>query len=127
MLVDQIQLGDPTHGFPYAVLDWFYTAPRIPVGGRLLVDDAQLAPVNGLVKDLRSNPAWRLDVVLGSRTASFTKLDDAEPSFDIGYPSRMSFDYLPWHRRASAWLRLSFLQHASIAPIVQRYAARRGR
>ena len=120
-----VVLIDGAHGYPYPALDWFYAAPRIRVGGQLLIDDAHLAPVNSLVASLRSDPAWSLDTVLGSRTASFRKIDDQAPSFAAVTSSNLSFDYLPLHKRPATWARLSLLQRPALASLIARHARRR--
>ncbi len=42
-------LVDGAHGFPYPVLDWWYLAPRLKTGGRMLLDDAYLPGVAAIV------------------------------------------------------------------------------
>ena len=102
-----IVLIDGAHSFPFPILDWYYTAPHLRVGGHLLVDDAYQPTVNMLVRFLRRSPSWELKAVLGHRTPCFKKLNDAHLSFDwddfaLG---RASFNYLPPHLRLVAWLR----------------------
>ena len=66
-------LIDGRHGFPAPMIDWYYTASMLRVGGRLLLDDTQLWPVR-LVRDLlRTEPEWRLEHEL-PKTAVFVKL-----------------------------------------------------
>lgn len=68
-------LIDGRHGFPAPMIDWFYTAPMLRVGGLLLLDDTQLWPVR-LVRDvLRDEPEWAFEAQL-PRTAVFRKLAD---------------------------------------------------
>ena len=72
-------LIDGRHGFPAPMIDWYYTASMLRVGGRLLLDDTQLWPVRLVCEVLRAEPEWRLECEL-PRTAVFVKL--AEGSQD---------------------------------------------
>src|SRR5690349_14511663 len=38
-------LVDGAHGFPYPILDWWWLAPHVRLGGRMLLDDAYMPPV----------------------------------------------------------------------------------
>ena len=101
-------LVDGAHGFPYPVLDWWYVAPHVRVGGLLLLDDAYMPPVRVLVDALRDQPAWEVAAAIGQRTVALRKLSNELPPFDWnGEPlgGRMSFGYLPPGRRAVASLR----------------------
>ncbi|MGH3111815.1 MAG: class I SAM-dependent methyltransferase, partial [Gaiellaceae bacterium] len=55
-----LALVDGAHGFPYPVLDWWYLAPRVREGGRMLLDDAYLPGVAAVVDYVRSSEAWEL-------------------------------------------------------------------
>ena len=101
-------LIDGAHGFPYPTLDWWFVAPHVKVGGRVLIDDAYMPPVASLVDALRAQRAWRVDGSVGYRTAIVRKLADELPRWDwegerIG--GRMSFRYLPPRERAVAAVR----------------------
>jgi predicted O-methyltransferase YrrM len=101
-------LIDGAHGFPYPLLDWWYIAPRLRVGARVLLDDAYMPPVSGLVDALRAQSAWEIVETVGYRTVVVRKLADGLPPFDwhgerIG--GRMSFRYLPPPERAVASVR----------------------
>ncbi len=103
-----LALLDGAHGFPYPVLDWWYIAPQLKVGGRLLIDDAYMPPVRVLVDALRAQPAWEVGESVGYRTVVVRKLAEGLPPFDwagerIG--GRMSFRYLPPGARTGAALR----------------------
>ena len=100
-------LVDGAHGFPYPILDWWYLAPRVRVGGLMLLDDAYMPPVGALVDALRAQPAWEVAAAIGHRTVAVRKLSDDLPHFDWGgerVGGRMSFRYLPGVRRAGASL-----------------------
>jgi methyltransferase family protein len=101
-------LIDGAHGFPYPILDWWWLAPHVRVGGTMLLDDAYMPPVAALVDALRADPAWDVFGAVGYRTVIVRKLAEGPPAFDwergrIG--GRMSFRYLPPHRRAVAAVR----------------------
>jgi hypothetical protein len=103
-----LALVDGAHGFPYPILDWWYLASRLRVGGRMLLDDAYMPPVAALVDALRGDANWRVEGAAGYRTVIVRKLGEGLPAFDwegarIG--GRMSFRYLPPGRRAAASAR----------------------
>jgi hypothetical protein len=96
-------LVDGAHGFPYAILDWWWLAPRLRVGGRLILDDCYMPPVGVLADFLRASPGWKPAAQPSRRTVVFEKLADELPAFEwagerIG--GGMSFRYLPPRRRA---------------------------
>ena len=101
-------LVDGAHGFPYPILDWWYLAPHVRVGGVMLLDDAYMPPVRALVDALRSQPGWEVAAPIGQRTVAFRKVAETPPPFDwngVRLGGRMSFGYLPPARRAVASLR----------------------
>jgi hypothetical protein len=101
-------LLDGAHGFPFPVLDWWYVAPHVRVGGVVLLDDAYMPPVRVLVDALRKQPGWEVAAAVGPRTVAVRKVAEGLPPFDWqGEPigGRMSFRYLPPARRAAASLR----------------------
>lgn len=104
-------LIDGAHGFPYPVLDWWFTAQQLKVGGRMLLDDAYMPPVAMLVDALRKQPGWEFDGNAGYRTAIVRKTAESIPHWDwegerIG--GRMNFRYLPAGERAVAAVRHRF-------------------
>ena len=101
-------LVDGAHGFPYPVLDWWFAAPHVRIGGRVLLDDAYMPPVRALVDALRAQPHWEVEGAVGYRTVVVRKLAEGLPSFDwegerIG--GGMSFAYLGAPDRAVASVR----------------------
>ena len=101
-------LLDGAHGFPYPILDWWYVSPHLKQGGLLLLDDAYMDAVARLLEFLRSRPAWRVEGAVGYRTVIVRKLADELPPFDsLGEEGvgRVSFGYLPPHKRAVAAVR----------------------
>jgi hypothetical protein len=104
-------LLDGAHGFPYPILDWWHLAPRLKVGGRMLLDDAYLPAVASVVDYARAADAWELERPVSFRTACLRKLRDEEPASEADAHAargRMRFSYLPPGRRlvASARTRL---------------------
>jgi hypothetical protein len=103
-----LALVDGAHGFPYPVLDWWHLAPRLKVGGRMLLDDAYLPGVAAIVEYVKSSDAWALEPPVSFRTACIRKLGDEEPPGDadaLAARGRMSFSYLPLGRRLVASTR----------------------
>jgi len=101
-------LLDGAHGFPYPILDWWYVAPHVGVGGVVLLDDAYMPPVRVLVDALREQPTWEVVAAVSPRTVAVRKLAEGLPPSDWnGEPigGRMSFGYLPPARRVAASLR----------------------
>jgi hypothetical protein len=106
-----LALVDGAHGFPYPVLDWWYLADQIKVGGLVVLDDAYMAPVGMLVDYLRRSPAWEVLPAVGYRTVPVRKLAEALPPFDwegerLG--GGLSFSYLPPGQRVVASARHRF-------------------
>jgi hypothetical protein len=115
-------LIDGAHGFPYPVLDWWYVAPHVRVGGVVLLDDAYMPPVRVLVDALREQPAWEVAAPIGQRTVAVRKVAEGLPPFDWAGKAlggRMSFRYLPPTRRAAA----SFRHRAFSTPLGLRVVA----
>ena len=100
-----LALLDGAHGFPYPVLDWWHLAPRLKVGGRMLLDDAYMPPVAVVLDHARSSKAWEIEDAISYRTVVLRKLADELPPFDwegdrLG--GHMTFRYLPPLDRAVA-------------------------
>ncbi len=114
-------LLDGAHGFPYPILDWWYVAPHLKSGGYLVLDDAYMDAVARLLEFLRSRPAWRVEGAVGYRTVIVRKLADELPPFDsLGEEGvgRVSFGYLPPHKRAVAAVRhRAFSTRAGLAVV----------
>lgn len=101
-------LLDGAHGFPYPILDWWHVAHHVRPGGLVVLDDAYMSAVAAVVSYLRSRPAWSVEGAVGYRTVVARKLEHEEPPFDsLGEEGvgRVSFAYLPPHRRALASAR----------------------
>jgi hypothetical protein len=101
-------LVDGAHAFPYPVLDWWFLAPHLKIGGLMLLDDAYMPPVAAVVDHLRDSAAWHLQKPASFRTAVARKLAEEIPDGEWkGERSggRMNFRYLPPRRRAVAAVR----------------------
>ena len=106
-----LALVDGAHGFPYPILDWWHIGPRLKIGGTMLLDDAYMPPVLGLVDALRRSPDWELSGSVGYRTAIIRKRGEGQLPFDWdGTPigGHMSFRYLPPLERPIGSLRHRF-------------------
>lgn len=68
-------LIDGGHGFPIPFVDWLFTAPRLRVGGLLVVDDTQLWTGEVLRDFLLAESAWRPEATF-SRGCAFRKASD---------------------------------------------------
>ena len=122
-------LLDGAHGFPYPILDWWFTAPRVKVGGRVLLDDAYMPPVTAILDGLESDPAWEVEPAISFRTAVVRRRAQGIPPFDwdgrrVG--GRLSFRYLPPRRRALASARHRFFSTRAGLGLVGLYHRRSG-
>jgi hypothetical protein len=103
-----IVLLDGAHGFPYPVLDWWFLAPHLKVGGSMLLDDAYLPAVAAIVDFARASDAWEVADAVSFRTARIVKVRDVPPPADadaLAAHGRMRFSYLPPGRRVVASAR----------------------
>jgi hypothetical protein len=67
-------LIDGAHGFPVPLIDWYFTADHLKVGGHLILDDTHLWSVNILKQFLQDEPEWRLVQDMRPRNAVFEKV-----------------------------------------------------
>lgn len=54
-----VVLIDGCHGFPAPIIDWYYGAGRLRVGGVVLIDDLHLPAVDVLDRFLVLDPRWK--------------------------------------------------------------------
>lgn len=66
-----VVLIDGGHGFPIPAVDWQYLAPRLAVGGLLIIDDVDIWTGSMLVDFLKGEDCWRHEGTLRGRTAVF--------------------------------------------------------
>lgn len=69
-------LIDGGHGFPVPCIDYFFLAPRLKVGGILLIDDVDIWTGKMIVDVLRTEPEWEFSGKLARRTAVFKKVGE---------------------------------------------------
>lgn len=69
-------LVDGCHGFPWPFLDWFYTAEKLRVGGRLIVDDTDLRTGDVLRSFLCSEKERWAHLKDFKRTSLFEKISE---------------------------------------------------
>lgn len=76
-------LIDGKHAFPWPILDWFYLADRLKLGGILLLDDLELAPVAILRDFLSEDRHWEAVRSFRGHTMAFRKI--TEPIHDVAW------------------------------------------
>ncbi|MBM9461438.1 class I SAM-dependent methyltransferase [Nocardioides sp. zg-536] len=69
-----LALIDGGHGFPVPAVDFMYLAPRLKVGGHLLIDDVDIWTGAMIVSVLKQEPEWEYGGRLARRTAVFRKV-----------------------------------------------------
>ena len=108
---------DGGHGFPVPGLDWLYLAPRLKVGGKLLVDDVDLWTGQMLVDVLRREPGWRVDTILRGRTAVITKTAPFVAREWVDQPEVVRRSLIPqtWRKIVNGVSALARLDLAGIA------------
>jgi Methyltransferase domain len=86
---------DGGHGFPIPAVDWMYIAPRIKVGGKLLIDDIDLWTGAMLVDVMAKEPGWRIDKVLRGRTVIITKTAPFQAREWVDQPTVVAKSFIP--------------------------------
>jgi hypothetical protein len=71
---------DGRHGFPAPYIDWYYTAPKLKIGGLLVVDDTWIYACQILRDFLAEAPGWELVYDCPPRAAVFKKLAEGSHS-----------------------------------------------
>lgn len=69
-----VVLIDGRHAFPSPMIDWYYTAERLKVGGLVIVDDIPLWPPRMLHNFLLGEPEWEHVTTLEQRSSVFRKI-----------------------------------------------------
>jgi predicted O-methyltransferase YrrM len=72
---------DGAHRFPFPIIDWYYTANRVPIGGVVAVDDCRMPSVRILHDFLAGEDDWEL-VQLIHVTAFFRRVRDTVNQWD---------------------------------------------
>jgi Methyltransferase domain len=86
---------DGGHGFPVPGVDWLFIAPRLKVGGKLLIDDVDLWTGAMLIDVLRREEGWRVETILRGRTAVVTKTAPFQAREWCDQPTVVAKSYLP--------------------------------
>src|SRR4030042_738501 len=92
-------LLDGKHAFPWPILDWFFTADKLRLGGVMVIDDAQMHSVAMLAGFMRVDPGWQLVRNFSNKTLAFRK-------------SRASIHDVAWHMQPFT------ISHRSITSII---------
>ncbi len=113
-----VALIDGAHCFPFPVIDWYYAARALKVGGKLLLDDVPIPATQPVFRHMTVEPGWRLDGILDSRAAEFTLLEEPAPGddweeqlYNSGYPD-YSFAALPTRLRLGTEYRMNSTRRA---------------
>src|SRR4051812_39972522 len=99
---------DGGHSFPVPVVDWYFAARRLRVGGTLVLDDVPIPAVLVLHRFMTSDPAWEVVEIADNRAVAYRKLNE-EPAgddwrkqpFNRAWPD---YRFLPVPRRMAASL-----------------------
>lgn len=76
-------LIDGKHAFPWPILDWFFTADKLKVGGLVILDDLQMSSVSLLGDFPSEDPRWRCVRQFGRRTLVMKKVSG--PIHDVSW------------------------------------------
>jgi Methyltransferase domain len=71
---------DGRHGFPAPYIDWYYTAPKLKIGGLLVIDDTWIYACQILRDFLAEAPEWELVYDCAPRAAVFKKVAEGTHS-----------------------------------------------
>jgi predicted O-methyltransferase YrrM len=93
---------DGGHGFPIPCVDWIYLAPRLKVGGTMLIDDVDLWTGAMLVDLMRKEPGWRVETILRGRTAVIAKTAPFVAREWTDQPTVVAKSYIP-----QTWRKIS--------------------
>lgn len=82
----RLDLGliDGGHGWPAVFVDFCYVNMMLRKGGVMIVDDILLFPCTQLFLLLKHQPGWRIEHIVGSKTAFFRKETDSKLMPDFG-------------------------------------------
>jgi hypothetical protein len=104
-------LIDGCHGFPIPAIDWFYTAPKLRIGGIVIVDDTHIWTGLILKKFLQSEPEWRrVSTLSSSKAAAFVKIKE-------NY--RKEWDQQPFVIKTSKYTRILHIIQRSGALLIR--------
>jgi Methyltransferase domain len=108
-------LIDGAHAFPYPVVDWWYTARMLKVGGVLVVDDTNLPAPRLLARFLDSDPHWATLALYG-KAGVFRKVADAPYPWDTWEKQLFKLEDVEPPARRATRNKLACEVHVPISP-----------
>ena len=69
-------LIDGAHGFPMPLIDWYYSCPKLKVGGILILDDTHIWPGHILKEFLMAESEWKIEVDFNPRCVVFKRVKE---------------------------------------------------
>lgn len=109
---------DGAHSFPVPIVDWYYVARSLKVGGRLLIDDVPIPATIPVFRHMSLDSHWRLDGIYDNRSAAFTMVTEPSPAddwieqpFNRSYPD-YSFASMPSRLQLEATHRMVSMRSA---------------
>jgi hypothetical protein len=66
-------LLDGKHAFPWPIIDWFFTADKLKLGGLMIIDDAEMRPVAVLADFMKADTGWEMVRNFSGKTIAFKK------------------------------------------------------
>ena len=115
---------DGGHGFPIPAVDFQYLAPRLKVGGTLLIDDVDLWTGDMIVQVLRRDDGWRFRSLLKGRTAVFEKAAPFTPHEWTKQPYVVARSFWPQTRRKVV-NGLGLLARGDLSGVAQKFTNER--
>lgn len=110
-------LIDGRHAFPWPIIDYFYTAPRLKEGGVMLVDDIRIPSVKVLVDYLLNDYNWKLTETFTGRALAFHKVGsriNVEWTFQ-----KYNSDYLRWIQNPTVFRRATRKSKSIIRKLIR--------
>ena len=89
-------LLDGKHAFPWPMVDWFYTADRLRLGGLMVLDDVPMRSVGVLAEFMKADAGWKVVESFSERTLAFEKLK--HPVLDVAWHMQ-SWTAAPYAKR----------------------------
>ncbi len=122
-----VAMVDGAHSFPMPIVDWYYVARSLKVGGKLLIDDVPIPATMPAFRHMSIESNWRLEGVYDNRSAAFTMIaapaaDDEwmAQAYNSGYPD-YSFANIP----SRIWLRAVYRMRSTRSAVARRFPALR--
>jgi hypothetical protein len=128
-VIHQLQPGydlaliDGTHGFPAAIVDFYYATKLLKIGGTLIIDDMHIFTCSLIASFMREDAGWNVEMFT-NRVAFGTKIADTIDAEWINQPfvtnkgaGRATF-------RAALRRSVTMLRHEGIGPTMAKIAER---